>query len=309
MSRTYEVGFGSAEAGLPLPTWLFFVRQDTGAALPQPVISESPQGNGVFRFTYDWSTSPVDTISFAMVKDGIEMFDVKSGIAPAAYAAGQGSGLTLADAVGQLENLVLEDFDESDLLTPAQAREMLRKANRTAWMNGIMANPVPWEVRSGDLVIPVRDKLAYVDVSAPGIHKVSYVELKRGELWYPVWPLDNKDRWRYDLFTPREVLDYRWYIEAGGLYLTPPNAEAVTVRVTHIPVLADPADNDPLLAGAAPEYCDLVVTKAAILAYAKDQDAATAWRAEYDELLGLMKQALPQQQGRESRRVHRSSDY
>lgn len=306
--RRYELNFGPENAG-GVPTWTFFVRQDTGAALVAPAIVESPQGNGSYYFEWDWATSPVDTISYLMVLNDIKMHGVESGVVPASPYASGASGITLVDAVADLQNLILEDFDESDLLTPTQARAMLKKANRTVWQHAILTNPEPWEVRSGDLTLAARSALAFVDVSAPGIHKVSYVEVKRGDTYYPVWPLPGQDRWRYDLFTPREVLDYRWYIEAGGLYFTPPNAETLTVRVTHVPVLGDPADGQPLLAGAAPQYCDLVVLKAAILAYAKDEAAAQSWRAEYDEQLGLLKQALPSLQGRESRRVHRASDY
>jgi hypothetical protein len=284
--------------------FVHYVRQDTGAAVAQPAIREAPWGGGSYLFEINWAAIPtVDTISWMMEVNGERQYDVANAV------VGSGAGTTLADAVAELENLVLENFEESDLLTPAQARAMLRRANRVVWQHAVMSQAEPWEVRSGDLVIPASDKLAFLDVSAPGIHKIRYVEAKRGDLYVPIWPLSNQDRWRYDLFTPREVLDFRWYIEGNALRLSPPNKEAVTVRVAYLPVLADPSDTDMLLGGVAPEYCDAVVTKAAILAYAKDESSATTWRSEYEEQLGLMKQSLPQQQGRESRRVHRASDY
>lgn len=81
----YELNFGSANAG-GMPTFTFFARQDTGAALAQPAITEV--GNGVYRFDYDWALAPAQVVSFMAALNGIELFDVISGLPATDVASG-----------------------------------------------------------------------------------------------------------------------------------------------------------------------------------------------------------------------------
>ena len=79
----YVFDFGSANAG-GAPTFDFFIRLDTLAALTQPTIIEI--GVGEYYFDYDWNTAPagVTSIAFKAVLNGVELSDVISGGPPGA---------------------------------------------------------------------------------------------------------------------------------------------------------------------------------------------------------------------------------
>ncbi len=76
-SFRYEMNFGDANAG-GTPTFEYFVRQDTGAALTQPTIHEASWAHGAYYFDVDWSTTTATTISWKATLAGIEEADVIS---------------------------------------------------------------------------------------------------------------------------------------------------------------------------------------------------------------------------------------
>ena len=77
----YELDFGDANTGYS-PTFDYFSRIDTGAAVTPPVIHEASWGHGSYYFDWDWSTSPagVDTIAFQITVAGIALSDIISGV-------------------------------------------------------------------------------------------------------------------------------------------------------------------------------------------------------------------------------------
>lgn len=73
----YEMNFGDANAG-GVPTFAYFVRQDTGGAISQPTIVEASWLHGAYYFDFDWSTTAATTISWKAELNGIEQADIIS---------------------------------------------------------------------------------------------------------------------------------------------------------------------------------------------------------------------------------------
>lgn len=82
----YEMNYGDANAG-GAPTFDYFVRQDTGAAVTPPAIVEAPWRHGAYYFDWDWATSVSQTISWKAKLNGIELSDVISSPALASSGA------------------------------------------------------------------------------------------------------------------------------------------------------------------------------------------------------------------------------
>lgn len=76
-TQTYELFFGTANAG-GSPAWARFARSDTHAALTQPTITEI--GNGLYRFSWDWSSSTATAIEYIATLNGVELWDVISSV-------------------------------------------------------------------------------------------------------------------------------------------------------------------------------------------------------------------------------------
>ena len=88
MATRYVLDFGSANAG-KTPTFDFYVRLDTLAAITQPTIYELSYGE--YYFDEPWTTSGVTSIAFKAVCNGIELSDVLSST-PISAAGSAGAG-------------------------------------------------------------------------------------------------------------------------------------------------------------------------------------------------------------------------
>ena len=103
----YELDFGDANTGYS-PTFDYFVRLDTGAAVTPPTIHEASWGHGSYYFDWDWSTAPagVETIAFQITVAGIALSDIISGVLGpgSASATGGVSSLNGYDTAGTIIN-------------------------------------------------------------------------------------------------------------------------------------------------------------------------------------------------------------
>lgn len=117
----YELNFGDSNSGAA-PTFEFFVRQDTGAALTPPAISEAAWGHGSYLFSWDWATAPVgvQTISYKATLNGVEQWDVISGVLPPGQVLPSGGVSSLApyQQAGQIINRVAVQCGLSSVVDP-----------------------------------------------------------------------------------------------------------------------------------------------------------------------------------------------
>ncbi|HEY6015726.1 MAG TPA: hypothetical protein VIU16_02980 [Gaiellaceae bacterium] len=311
----YVLDFGSANAG-GAPVFTLFVRLDTLAALGQPAIVEI--SGGQYYFDWPWENSPASSVAFKAELAGVELADVISGrlTTRASDWVPQGAGITLADAIPLLQWKVLEKTG-SAVCDDTKAGYALKEANRTIWKKGVAQNPARFRVRTGDVVLSaaagkllLTDVIATAGLVAEDIASIDFVEIRGSDgRYYPAWPTEDGggDRFLHEPSygsAPDARYAYQWYIEGDALRLTPVPGTDLTLRLVVVPMIVDPADDEPLLLGKYAQHHDLVITKAAQLVYATDEERVTSWDREYKELLdAFLLDLVRGGQGMRSRRV------
>jgi hypothetical protein len=76
----YTLDFGDTNTGYS-PTFDYFVRLDTGAAVTPPTVHEAAWGHGSYYFDWDWAlVAGYDTIAFQITVNGLALSDVISGV-------------------------------------------------------------------------------------------------------------------------------------------------------------------------------------------------------------------------------------
>lgn len=211
---------------------------------------------------------------------------------------------TLAQAVAEVRNLILERQGNDGLVTDDELRTIVRLANVIVWKQAAKKAPALFEeTQPIEVAVPVGGVLLYSAIVVPPgeVHKVHYVERLSGGAWEPVFPLtDRGDRY---VTEPAVGGELRWMVRGLGLRFTPEPRAPIQARVSVTLVPSDPADADPLLAGRCGVHHDAVIFKAAMLAYSKDEEQATPYDDEYAEAVALLLRDLSEEQGMQTRRI------
>lgn len=214
--------------------------------------------------------------------------------------------MVVTDAITALRNKIFERAGKTGLVDATQDRIFLKEANRDIWKAAVRMRPTLFEILTGTLTLAPTG-LAFTTIDATdGVYGIGSVERLVGGDWVPVYPIDSKDRFVLDP-GPRVasvgLVPYYFYDRAEILLFAPTPAANLSVRVSYVPNLTDPADGAQLLDGRLPMHHDLVVTHAAQLCMSKDEELRNAWDDEYALQYNMLSVALSESQGMQTRRI------
>jgi hypothetical protein len=232
-------------------------------------------------------------------------------------------------AVAEVRNLILERVGETGLVSDAQIRSFVRRANRTVWKDAVKRWPAPWAARTATLTYSAAaGKVAMAVVGgedpedsgdlaltfgAANVHKILYLEVSYLGGWFPLFSSEADERWQTEPGIPVAAAAPRipqsFYIEGEYLYFTRPPAGDLDFRAVIVPVIPDPIDSEHMLQGRFPQHHDAVATLAAKLCFMRDERKATPWDEEYARLMQQFMLDLAERQGSKTRRVRAAGPY
>ena len=220
-------------------------------------------------------------------------------------------------AVMEVRNAILERVGETGLVDDTQLKSWVRRANRAIYNLGVKRRKDPWKVRCAPITFP--SAAAQYDLTtlteAGGVmpKMVTYVEVNYLGGWFPIFQSESDERWSTEPGIPiaaqAPLIPFNHYFEGKYLMFSRNPPQNISVRMTIIPALTDPADDGQLLGGMFADHHDLVTTRAAQLMSGRDERKGSPWDAEYALLLQAFYQELADRQGSMSRRIGLRNPY
>lgn len=204
------------------------------------------------------------------------------------------AGYTLATLEGLMRSLIFEGTGDIGLVTPTQAQEFIQIAHRRLYADISEVSPSTFAIRSADKTVTANGNLDIggTAIDTVGIHRVIMLEYKDSQSNYrQLLPFiyQEKDQfegpsWRLE----GNAAIFRWTMIGFKIYLYPQNSQAITVRLTYVPVVADINDGGgtPVkpFGGNFVGFHEIIAYGAAVMALEKDKHAGPLL-ARYDKLL------------------------
>lgn len=301
-----DVPFGTANTG-GAPAFVYFRRQDTGAALTQPTVTEA--GSGTYQFSFDWSTTDALAVSWMLTLNGIEMWGVLTLTGTPAVAWSPGLGIsyggsqwTREDCIEYVKHLIFEDAASTSIASLANIRTTVDVANRTVWLAAAKASPSLFEKRSADLTYSTAT--GYYDLtsleSGSGFHLLTRAYIKVDGNYYALEPFDNNERLRIAPEGLSGITPMGFYLEGEYMYLVPKPSNNQTLQLCYVPHLATLTTGTALLGGvrSLAQFHPLVAYEAALTLVIKDEGDAAGIKYLRDQMYKQMMQHLSRRQMR-----------
>lgn len=218
------------------------------------------------------------------------------------------AAMTLFDARAFVRNLIFERSGRTGLVTETELTGIVDLAHRLVWKDIAQRNPDLIKERVVLAYDPLKGGIPLSEIGLPPmpVMRVTYVEVLEGDSFYPVWAVDtSEERVGYEPGRGSRLAS-KWYVENGLVRFTPELPAAATFRVTWVPHLPKLTCQSDLIFNGIEgllAHEDMVVVKAACIAYNKDEKGLTPFDSLYVELRDQLQAQVAKTQDLQGRRV------